>query len=780
MNKLFLQIVSRKRASLKALFLILLAYLVYVLIPFNKPLFTTDYSTVVKSEDGELLRVFLNKDEQWCLPPEDSLPIPDKLKTAVQYYEDEYFYWHPGVNLVSIFRAMKQNISAKRVVSGASTLTMQVCRIRNPKERTFFHKVLEILEATKLDLRYSKENILKMYLNHAPYGGNIQGYRAAAFKYFGKSAKELSWAEAATLAILPNAPGLVSPGKKNNMVIAKRNSLLRKLYEKEIIDSSTYALAKLETLPNFEFYYESIAPHLSRKLHADYPKEKIINTTVNRTLQQFVAEETRYHSSYLKRKGIHNASVLVLDTETGAVKAYIGSQDFFDFQNQGQVDGVMAPRSSGSILKPFLYALCIDDGIILPSTQIHDIPSYFDAFSPNNADKKFSGIIRANEALIRSLNIPAVRLLNTYGVYTFYSFLKTSGVSTLFRTSDDYGLPLIIGGAEVSLYDMAMLYRSVANMGVFEEIYACANDTFPERRTTPQLISGGASYLTLEMLKEVKRPGVEYYWQRFESRRPIAWKTGTSYGQKDAWAIGVTPEWTVAVWVGNFDGEGNPELSGAQSAGPLLFEIMNHLEYSANKKWFDKIEMDFNSARICKQTGYYAGEFCNEVDTVDAPIFAKPLRMCPFHRPFFVDTIHNIAVCSQCWGKNYIQRNYCVYPSEVVHHLRLRGQETVEIPFHNPNCIHKTEIEPLAVVYPNDSALIWIPTDFDSKIQKLVAKASHQKASSTVYWYLDQKYWGATKNIHRVALELSKGWHSLYVNDEYGYEDSVKFFIGKH
>ncbi|NJK97507.1 MAG: hypothetical protein HC830_05525 [Bacteroidetes bacterium] len=348
-----------------------------------------------------------------------------------------------------------------------------------------------------------------------------------------------------------------------------------------------------------------MAGHLTQRIRSRHSKEPVVMTTLDYRIQKHLEERIRQYAYTLRQQGIRNVSALVVETRTGRVKAYIGSQDFYDREGLGQVDGVMARRSSGSILKPFLYALSMDEGIILPQTQVTDIPSYFDAFTPNNADEKYNGAIPAKEALVRSLNIPAVRLLNTYGVNKFYTFLGHAGVSTLFRQPEDYGLPLILGGAEVTAWDMAVLYRGLGSRGRFSPIHFLPGDSTRFTQETSNLISSGASYLTLEMLKELKRPGSEYYWEQYQNQKPLAWKTGTSYGHKDAWAAGVSPEWTIVVWVGNFDAESNLNLSGAASAGPLLFGIFNYLPRTPGLKWFEKPEMDFREVELCGETGFW-------------------------------------------------------------------------------------------------------------------------------------------------------------------------------
>jgi penicillin-binding protein 1C len=757
--------------------ILLLIFTVYIAIPLPSKLFPDDYSQMIVDSNGEILRVFLNRKQQWCFPDDNNVKIPDKLKTAVINYEDEYFRWHPGVNPVSVIRAAIQNVKSKRVVSGASTLTMQLARMIEGNERTFTNKVKEMFLAIKLEVYYSKDNILRLYLNHAPYGGNIRGYRAASLRYFRKNPEELSWAQAASLAVLPNAPGNVSPAVNKDILRKKRNQLLKKLLINGEIDESTYKLAIDEPLPRRVYPFRITAHHLTRKIHTKYARENIVHTTLDLKIQRHLEFLCRHHTASLRRQGISNSAVLLLDTETSAIKAYVGSADFFDTNSQGQVDGVIAPRSSGSVLKPFLYALAMDEGMILPNTLIKDVPSYYEAFSPKNADKKYNGIVHAQDALVRSLNIPAVRLLNMYGVYSFYAFLKDAGVSTLFRTADDYGLPLILGGAEVTVTDMAMLYQGLGNGGVFTKPYFLKKDSTNINQSTNRLISKGACYLTLNMLKELKRPGAEYYWQQYSSQKPVAWKTGTSYGHKDAWAVGVTPKWTIAVWAGNFDGEGNPNISGASSAGTLLFDIINYLDADPDRLWFPYDEYDFKRVKVCKETGFIAGEYCDNTEEVWAPSDMNSMRLCPYHKNIYLDATGKHQVCSYCWDDNHISKHYLIYPADVNYELKKRGHIPEVIPTHNRDCNIVATGNPMHIIYPRDSAKVWIPRDFNGDFQRLVVKVAHNNPEKRLFWYLDDVYLGVTTDKSRYAVSVNKGWHDIIVKDEDGYTEQVRFFV---
>lgn len=749
------------------------AVLLFFAVPPKEPLFSADYSTLIKDESGELLHVYINKDEQWHFPPDQDC-IPEKLKKAVITFEDEAFYRHPGVDFTAILRAAYDNFQKSRITSGASTLSMQVARMRNPKKRSYFNKLLEIADAVKIELHHSKEEILHLYLTHAPYGGNVIGYKTASHKFFGKAPTQLSWGEAATLAVLPNAPGLIYPSKTNQGLKSKRNGLLKKLFEKGIINARSFELASIEPVPDRFISFATDAPHLSAWLKSSYPQQKTIATTINRKIQQSSNYIAQKHHHMLARYGIHNLSVLIADTKSGEVKAYVGSPDFFDARHAGQVDGVKAARSSGSILKPLLYALSMDEGLILPQSYIRDLPTYFDGFSPSNADEKFQGVATAREALVHSLNIPAVRLLNSYGVFQFYAVLKEAGVSTLFRSADDYGLPLILGGAEVSLWDMVKLYRGLANEGVFSGNKIVKEEEIPQGK---ELLSAGASYLTLEMMKELVRPGNEYFWRKFNEQEAFAWKTGTSYGHKDAWAIGVSPQYTIAVWVGNFNGDSNKSLSGASSAGPVLFDILQALPSNSPAKEFAKVDMAFSQKKICSLSGFAAREACPEPDTVEAPYFMKPLKTCLYHEFRYFSTDGLYQTCSYCWEKlGAVKKSVTVYPPDIAYFLRENGKYIEKLPGHYPSCKRYRTEQSIQLIYPNAEARLFLPRDYDGKIQQVLCKAGNMQAATKVYWYLDEEFLGTTEGDHSLAVKFKPGRNQLKVVDEKGGEDSRQIF----
>ncbi|MDH5179068.1 MAG: penicillin-binding protein 1C, partial [Gammaproteobacteria bacterium] len=545
----------------------------------DDPLFDTPYSTILQSRDGHLMGARIAKDGQWRFPVNPE--IPEKFRTALIQFEDKRFYVHPGVDPVAMLRAIFLNLRHRSVVSGGSTLSMQVIRLsRQNPSRTYFEKLREVILALRLELTYSKAEILALYAAHAPFGGNVIGLETAAWRYFGRRPQQLSWAESCMLAVLPNSPALIHPGKNRDLLKAKRDRLINKLHEQGILDATQTKLALLEPLPAKPVALPQIAPHLLETLIQQQPQQHRFITTVQPRLQNAINDIVQHHAEKLQRRHIYNAAVLVIDNQTFDVITYIGNSDFSNQSEFGYaIDIIHRPRSTGSILKPLLYANMLQHGEILPKTLIPDVPSKYNGFIPQNYDRRFRGAVPADIALIHSLNVPAVYMLKQYGITRFYGFLKNAGMDSLYRPPDEYGLTLILGGAEGTLWDMTRIYSNLAWL---------AQQTTPAHRTyrTPRLLIAGstdmrqtaeldpaAAWLTLEALLDVNRPGDEGHWKNFNNKQKIAWKTGTSYGLRDAWAIGTTKRYTIGVWVGNATGEGRPGLTGVSAAAPLMFDI---------------------------------------------------------------------------------------------------------------------------------------------------------------------------------------------------------------
>lgn len=719
-----------------------------------------NYSTSLLDANGKLMDVFLNNEEQWHLKIEDE--IADNLKETVITYEDKNFYRHIGVDILAIGRAFRDNLLGYKR-SGASTITMQVAKLAYPKKRSYINKYIEIIQSLKIETKLDKETILKLYLNNAPYGGNIVGYGTASRMYFRKDPKNLSFAECALLAVLPNSPGAMHVEKNREKLVEKRNKLLDKLFEKGKMSNEQLNLSKREPLPVEKYSFERVAPHLARRLY-NSEKDKVIRTTIDYDLQKKMQEIVKSYTSFTHSEGINNAAMLVIENKTRNVKAYIGSQDFMDMDNAGQVDGITAKRSPGSILKPFLYALSIDEGIIAPESLVQDVPMFFANFNPQNANKKYTGMIEARQALISSLNIPFVHLLQQYGENRFYYFLKDM-LSFEENAPEKYGLSLILGTKEFSVEEIATLYTGLANYGHFINLNYLIDN---EKSRVKTMFSEGSSFLALDTLKELVRPGLNnlYRW-----KEPISWKTGTSFGKRDAWACGMTPDYTVIVWVGNFSGQGNDNISGVISGGRLLFNVFQELSNS-NKKFIEPFN-DMDTIEVDKITGYRIDKTSmKDIETkfIRYPKSAKPLKISPFYKKIYVDE-NDVEIDSRSESfANSHEKIILNYPLEVVNYFIRENRDISEI-YHT-----NTKEKSIKILYPTPNLKILLPKDIDRE-QKLVVKIANLK-NQDIYWYLDKEFIGIDKSFEK-EIDLTVGDHTLTIVAEDGETTKTSFSIEK-
>jgi penicillin-binding protein 1C len=757
------------RALLTAFSLMLILILLAPTPRFNKPC-----STVVLAADGQLLGARIAADGQWRFPSNDT--VPDKFRTCIIQFEDQYFQYHPGINFFAIGRAMVQNIRAKKVISGGSTITMQVARMAgNGRKRTVGNKLIEILSALKLELLYSKKSILSLYASNAPFGGNLVGIDAACWRYFGHSASRLSWAEAATLAVLPNAPSLIFPGTNDQKLKIKRDKLLKKLLSREIIDSLDCELAIEESLPEKPFALPDHSFHLTERLKKSNSGELIV-TGINYQLQQQVVDLVREHSSQLASQHIFNASAIVIDVRTNQVRAYIGNSpanNLGTFNNQ--VDMISSPRSTGSILKPFLYAAMLSDGEMLPNALLPDIPVYLSGYAPKNFDYTFHGAVPASQALSWSLNIPAIYMLKRYGIDRFLDKLKQFGFTSFRKSSDHYGLSLILGGGETSLWELCSAYsgfsRTLNNYNHHRQYYK-------ENFEVPSLISSqqtnqltrqesvadaDAIWFTFQALLEVNRPEGQSGWENFQSSRRVAWKTGTSFGFRDAWAIATTPDYVVGIWAGNSNGEGRPGLTGVTAAAPLLFNILNLLPESAPHPQPDG---EINFAEVCSHSGYRLGKNCPESKSVAIPEKGLKTEPCPY--------CQSIKIVQDPSGQNnnlnvldaVSVKKWFVLPPAMEFYFRKYNPSYVSVPVNSIS--GKGEQQVMEFIYPGTNDKIYIPRSVEGKRGNVVFEVAHREASVKIFWHLDNQYIGTTSYIHQKELSPSIGQHLITLTDEHG------------
>jgi len=764
----------------KLLFSILFLTIVFIgLFWFSipSPLFSDPTCTVITDNRGELLDATIAKDGQYRFPESDS--IPTKFAKCIVAFEDNHFYKHPGVNPFSICRAIYQNIKKGKVVSGGSTITMQVIKLsRKGKSRSVKEKLIEVFCALRLELTNTKKEILILYASHAPYGGNVVGIDAAAWRYFSRGPNELSWAETASLAILPNAPSIIFPGKNQEAFLQKRNRLLAKLLNTGEIDSLTYQLSIQEPLPGEPKPLPQIAPHLLTRSIIEGFRGKLVKTTINRNLQERVSEIVEYHKPRLEANSIHNIAVLVIDIETGNTLAYVGNTNPENAENGKSVDIIKSPRSTGSILKPFLYASMLNDGLILPNTLIPDIPTQISGYAPKNFYPTYDGAVPASRALARSLNVPAVRMLQSYGISKFHYVLNKLGLTTVKRPPESYGLSLILGGAEATLWDLAGVYSSIArSLNHFRPLQSRYNklDIHPptyiadtskkEAVLESHSVLGAASiFLTFEAMREVARPDELSGWKYFASTRSIAWKTGTSYGHRDAWAIGLNPNQVVAVWVGNASGEGRPDLTGVSAAAPIMFEVFGLLPPSG---WFEPPIDDMAYIPVCQQSGQRATDICEPIDSTWVPLTGLETPSCPYHRIVHLDASGNLRVNDLCYDRERMQhQSWFVLPPAMEWFYKSRKPDYRLLPPYKQDCTAENPQKPMAMLYPRvQNAKISIPKNLDGSSSEIVFEAVHRMSDATIFWHLDDKYVGTTKTFHKLALRPSPGSHILTLVD---------------
>jgi penicillin-binding protein 1C len=738
-------------------------------------LFPADYSRVVYDAKGRLLRATTARDGQLRFPPTaDSLP--SKYVAAVTTCEDRHFFRHAGVDPLALVKSAAINAREGRRRRGGSTITMQVVRLSRPEKRSYVNKFFECVRAFKLSLHAAKPQVLKLYAAHVPMGGNIVGLEAASWRYFGKPLAGITWSEAALFAVLPNAPSMINVEKQRDRLVVKRNLALRQLLKAGRLDSLSYAGACLEPLPERSSRIPFEAPHFVNTVLTK-SKSDIVTTTLDLATQERVEEIVRQQGLVCRAEGIRNIAVLVLRTGTAEVKAYCGSQDFRDTVNQGQVDGITANRSTGSLLKPFLVAKTLDRGPYVMESMLQDVPTFYGSFYPQNASKDYCGLVSMRDMLVQSLNVPAVRLLYWYGVSDFYGDLKTGRLSGLFRSPEGYGLPLIIGGAEGNLWDLTRFFAALGNMGLMREIRLLSGGEPGEQaHDTLRFCSPGAAWLVLEALSQLRRPGSEYYWQFFTGQVPVAWKTGTSYGQKDAWAIGVNREWCIGVWVGNFTGQGNAALGGAQSAGPVLFKLFNSLSDKSKDLWFPRPEYNLKKITVCKASGMSPTPWCPETVSVMQPLGAWQTATCTIHRRLLLNRTTGVIVCSKCWaGVDTVWKTKAIYPPSVKAVLLTKGTRTDALPTHNPSCPVGSSKESIEILYPSSDISIVVPRNLQGEYEKIVFKAVYQRPAGRLFWYLDNRFLAETMGEHTVAVDLAGGSHRLSVQDENGATESVKF-----
>lgn len=709
--------------------------------PFDVP-----YSSVLYSGDGYLLNARVARDHQWRFP--SGGPLSPKFERCILTFEDRGFYYHPGISPKGIGRALVQNVGHGRVISGGSTISMQTIRLmRHNPPRSFREKLYEMVLALRLEMRYSKKEILQLYAGHAPFGNNVVGIDAASWRYFGKRPGDLSWGQNALLAVLPNAPGLLYPGRNHDRLLAKRNRLLARLQQEGIIDAATMQLAMAEPIPDKPLPLPDKAWHyFVRKNHSD---------TLSHRMQEQCRQLAASYAQRYRDNQVQNIAIIVRDVRSGQILAYVGNTAKEYCPATSFVDCAAAPRSTGSVLKPLLYYKSLSAGLITPEAMLPDIPVSFNHFTPQNYARSYEGLVSARKALTRSLNIPMVTLLNSYGLQKFHAYLRQSGFRHMNRSAADYGLSLILGSGEITLDELSSVYTRWAG-----SLYR----------------KGGSEdkagiYETLEAMSELNRPDENGNWKVFMNTQKIAWKTGTSFGNRDAWCIGISSAYVVAVWVGNADGSGRPGLTGIDYAAPLLFDIFNVLP--KHYTWFPRPETGYAKVELCKASGYKAGPACDETEVSRLPSGCAGTGICPYHHMLAVNEEETFRVNADVYDWQKIkQKSYFLLPPTAAAYFKSWNPGFRTPPPWHPairNAAHD-----LSITFPDRSTILL----FDGKTQMDINfRAMAQPQDATLFWHVDGNYIGQTSHVHELQYTLPPGRHLLKILDEYGNERQTDFEI---
>ncbi len=774
--------ISQKRSWLRlnaryilygGLGLLIASLVVLALLNTIFPLHTEiEHSQVILDQDSTVLHIYLTPDEKWRLKTELSEIMPE-LRQAIIHKEDKYFYYHFGVNPFAVVRAFWNNMIQLKTTSGASTITMQVARLLVPKSRSFTNKLVETFRALQLEWYLSKEEILQLYLNLVPYGGNIEGVKSASLLYFNRMPDQLSLAQITTLAVIPNRPTSLVIGKNNAEIKSVRDRWLRKFSQAHLFTKKNIQSALSEPLEATRLSPPRAIPHLARRLRALYPQQNSLYTSIHADTQKKVEQLTANYVRRLSYLGIHHAAVLVVDNRDRTVRAYIGSPDFGDKLHAGEVDGITATRSPGSTLKPLAYATAIDQGHITPKYVLADVPSDFRGFAPENFYQQYNGKVTVEEALIRSLNTTAVKVLEQIGLTTFIQKLKQADFRSIARKESQLGLSLILGGCGASLEELVGLYACFAKQGVYQPLRLLATDSVRYQR---RLVSREASYQITEILAKATRPDLPSGFENTFRIPKIAWKTGTSFGRRDAWSLGYNANYTVGVWVGNFSGKGANELVGASVATPLLFEVFNTINYNPEKDWF-AAPPNLGVRWVCSETGKIPNDFCqNQVIDTYIPLIS-PTETCDHMKEVLVSTDEQVSYCMTCLPQEgYQKKHYLNLSPELTALYRGQGIKYRSLPPHNPACTRWEDDQQDAprIVSPSADKMYLIDQTAPPQLELSCEVAPEVK---TVYWYLNDVFFQASPAGKSIFFEPEIGMMKISCSDDKGRNHHIQIRV---
>jgi penicillin-binding protein 1C len=729
------------------------------------------YSLVIYDNRGSIMRAFLASDGAWRLRTSPN-EIPERLKHIIIQKEDRFFYYHFGVNPLSAVRALAQNIASGKRISGASTITMQVARMLEPKERTYAGKLVEMFRALQLELKYSKDEILEIYLSTLPLGGNIEGLKSAALIYFQTPLERLNIAQLFDLTLIPNNPNGLRPDRFPDRLLRERMRRAPRLFAAGMLDKQD-SLVFAQTAPACRRGRLSMkAPHFCLRVKELVRAQSEVHSTLNPQIQNIAERMLSHHMRGWKLRGVQNGALLIIENKSMNVAAYIGSENFSDSLANGQVDAVQAVRSPGSTLKPFLYSFLMDRGTLTPKTRLLDVPYDAEGYTAENYNGTFSGYVFADEALQRSLNVPMVRLLKNAGLSAFADFLKTVGFQSLDAQRPHLGLSMILGGCGVTLEELTTAYAAFANRGRFA-LPRYFIDTSGVSRT--RVFSDAAAFMVTDILSGLNRPDLPNNFESAVNLPRVAFKTGTSYGRRDAWAIGYTAEYTVGVWVGNVTNKGNPDLVASKAAAPLLIDILNSISHG-NQKSILPMPADVNTRDVCAESGKLPTPRCKHLVEEYYSISHTIPQFCDVDNEYLVSADGRRTYCASCLGNN----NYRVvtirdYPKELLNFWRKTGKPLKLAPPHNPACPRMFAGDGPKIISPSDEMTYLMISERD----KIALQASSGVDVREQYWYIDNRFLGRVKAGEKIFKTFNNGRYTVSCLDDKGRLSSVTISV-KH
>lgn len=754
-----------KRVGIACLLLFALFLSLNFLFPLKDKI---EYSTIIRDNKGAIINAYLTSDQKWRVRTELNEISPLLRKTIIAK-EDRYFYSHPGVNFLAVLRAAYRNILRMKRTSGASTITMQVARALEPRKRNFISKVIEMFRAFQLEWKYSKDEILQLYLNLVPYGGNIEGVKAASLLYFNKNPDHLSLAEITALSIIPNRPSTLVMGRNNGRIVEERNYWLHKFEKDKVFTSKQIEDALREPLTATRASFPRYAPHLSYKLKTRGNDN--IHTSIDLNMQLKTEKLVADYVRVQRLKGINNAAVIVIDNASGRVVTYVGSSGFIDTTDGGQVNGAKAVRQPGSTLKPLLYALCFDEGLLTPKTVISDVSVNYHGYAPENYDQKLNGYVTIEHALEHSLNIPAVKSLRMLGHEKLINKLIQSNFKQIEKDRRKLGLSMILGGCGTTLEELTALYSSFARNGKYRRPAYTMGDS---SRYSLQLLSPAAAYMTNEILSRVDRPDFPINWTATERMPKIAWKTGTSYGRRDGWSIGYNRNYTVGVWTGNFSGRGVSDLSGATTATPLLFRIFNTIDYDSDQEWFTQPK-DCDIRQVCSESGQVPAAHCTNITSdLFIPLISST-QPCQNRQEIMISPDEKISYCHSCVpAAGYKKKWYKLVEPEMQSWFADNMIHFERIPEHSADCERIFKGSAPFITSPVNGSEYLISKKDPEPLQ-LTARTANDV--SRIYWYINNKFYKVSNPGEKQFFVPEEGPVTISCTDDKGRNREIKIQV---